>query len=279
MITYLFVPAHDGRKVTKALASPADAVILDLEDAVPEQMKAEARAAAAQVLRERDDAATRLWVRVNGPGTQHHGEDLRVARWERAAGVVLPKAEDRRSIAALSGLGLRGLLLILETAVGLSEVAALVNAAPVAPRLALGTFDLAADLGLTNVTDPDESEVVWHVRCQLVLDSRRLRLPSPVDGVFPRIGDTAGLETIAARVRRLGFGAKLAIHPEQLAVIQRAFDPDAGHLAEARELIDAYEHAEREGLGAVNFRGQMIDRVHVERARALLARHSVGGRA
>jgi citrate lyase beta subunit len=274
VITYLFVPAHDPRKVRNALASPADAVILDLEDAVPEQMKASARDAAARVLGESADASSRVWVRINGAHTPHHELDLRAIPWDCASGLVFPKAEDVGSIQRLDPFAPRGLLLILESALGLARVADLVAAAPVVPRLALGTWDLALDLGLSDIDDPDDSELVWHARCQLVLNSRALGLHPPVDGVFHRIAESAAFESTTARVRRLGFGGKLLVHPIQISLAKRIFAGNPMQVAEAQELVRAYERAAEAGTGAINFHGQMIDRVHVERARAVLARSS-----
>jgi citrate lyase subunit beta/citryl-CoA lyase len=273
LTTFLFVPAHDTRKVTKALASAADAVILDLEDAVPEQMKQQARESAAQTVGSRSGTKPQVWVRVNGTQTSHHRADLGAIGWRHAAGLVLPKAEDRAAVRALSSLGLSGLLLTIESVAGLSCAEAMAAAAPVAPRLTLGTWDLSHDLGLI-VDDPDQSELIWHVRAQVVLTSRKLRLLPPVDGVYGRIDDAQGFEAMADRAFRLGYGGKLLVHPAQIAIAARVFGVSQAQLDEARELIAAYDEAQRAGTGAIRHRGQMVDRVHVEKARALLARWS-----
>lgn len=271
-VTYLFVPAHEEHKVRKALASAADAVILDLEDAVPPGMKDAAREAAARTaLTERPAGAPQLWVRVNGAETAHFARDLEALDWARVDGVVLPKAEQPLAVETLSFAGAFRQMFLVETVAGLSQLTSLAAAARTAPRLALGTWDLARDLNLSGVDDPDDSELIWHVRCELALQSRRLTLDPPIDGIFGRIGDVDGFEAVCERVRRLGFGGKLLIHPEQIAVAARVFGPDADQLREAREIVAAYEEAAREGRGAVRHRGMLIDRVHVERARNLLA--------
>jgi citrate lyase subunit beta/citryl-CoA lyase len=187
--------------------------------------------------------------------------------------MVFPKVEQRSSVQPLSSLGLRGLLLTLESAAGFAQVNDMVAASSVTPRLALGTFDLAHDLGLT-VGDPDESELIWHLRCETVVVSRKLRLQPPVDGVYGRIDDAAGFERITQRVFALGFGGKLLIHPVQIGLAAGVFGISQARLDEARELIDAYDRAKRDGTGAIRHKGQMVDRVHVERARTLLARWS-----
>ena len=269
----MFVPAHDARKVAKALASTADAIILDLEDAVPEHMKEPARLAAAGTILERRNAGPQVWVRVNGSQTPCHDADLGAIEWPLAGGMVFPKAEKPSSVKHLESLGLRGLLLTLESASGFAQVTDMVAASSVTPRLALGTFDLAHDLGLT-VDDPDESELIWHLRCETVVASRTLRLQPPVDGVYGRIDDAAGFERVTQRSFALGFGGKLLIHPVQIPLASRIFGVSQAQLKEARALIDAYDQAQRDGTGAIRHKGQMVDRVHVERARTLLARWS-----
>jgi citrate lyase subunit beta/citryl-CoA lyase len=273
LTTFLFVPAHDARKVTKALASAADAVILDLEDAVPEQMKQGARESAAQTVSSVSGPGPKIWVRVNGSQSSHHHADVRAIDWRAAAGLVVPKAEDPASLRALSSRGLSGLLLTIESVAGLSCADDLVAASPVTPRLTLGTWDLAHDLGLI-VDDPDQSELIWHIRSQVVITSRKLRLLPPVDGVYGRIDDAQGFEAMADRAFRLGYGGKLLIHPAQIPIASRVFGASEAQLDDARELIAAYDEAQRAGTGAIRHRGQMVDRVHVEKARALLARWS-----
>jgi citrate lyase subunit beta/citryl-CoA lyase len=112
------------------------------------------------------------------------------------------------------------------------------------------------------------------VRAQVVLTSRKLRLLPPVDGVYGRIDDAQGFEAMADRAFRLGYGGKLLVHPAQIAIAARVFGVSQAQLDEARELIAAYDEAQRAGTGAIRHRGQMVDRVHVEKARALLARWS-----
>jgi citrate lyase subunit beta/citryl-CoA lyase len=271
LTTFLFVPAYDARKTAKALASSADAIILDLEDAVPEEMKETARNAAAATLRERSRETPEVWIRVNAAQSPHHEADLRAIDWSSAAGVLIPKAEDPASIDALAAFEPRAVILTLESIAGFTKATTMVAAARSRPRLAIGTWDLAHDLSLP-VDDPDESELIWQLRSEMVIASRRLGLQPPVDGVYGRIDDVAGFEAMSQRAFRLGFGGKLLIHPVQIAPAARIFSITEAQVAEARALIDAYEGAQRSGIGAIRHAGQMVDAVHVQRARALLAR-------
>ena len=276
-VTYLFVPANDARKVEKALASGSDAVILDLEDSVPQSDKEAARQAVAGLLQSRPlPGGVEIWVRVNGPGTAHFREDVDGVPWDRVHGAVLPKAEEPEAIEALTLAGARRVLPLVESVQGLAGLARLA-AVPGVERAAIGTWDLALDLGLVAVDDPDESELIWQLRGQMVVESRRLGLRAPVDGIYANFQDDEGLREVCRRAMRMGFGGKLLIHPRQIPVARAVFGPDPEALAFAREVVAAYEQAVREGRGAVQVRGRAVDRPMVERARALLARWREAG--
>jgi citrate lyase subunit beta/citryl-CoA lyase len=273
--TYLFVPAPEERKVRKALESGAGAVILDLEDAVPEREKQAARIALAPLLAQMTPGGPEVWIRVNGADS-HFAADVAAIDWARVTGAVLPKAEDPAQVVALARAGARQVLLLVESARGLHNLEALVSASNRVHRLGIGTWDLALDLGLIAVDDPDESELIWRLRGDVVVESRRLGLPPPVDGVFAGLSDDQALRDACLRAFRLGYGAKLLIHPKQLGVAHDVFRLDADRLALARELVDAYDDAARAGQGAIAVRGQMVDRVMAERARATLRFASEG---
>lgn len=234
----LFVPADRTDRYAKALASGADCVILDLEDAVAPAAKDAARQAmdahlagcAAADLR-------RLLVRVNPEGTPWHAADLQavaVAVGRGLAGAMVPKAESAAGLQAVAAaLGpAAGLLPLVETLAGLDAVDALAGSAQVL-RLGFGHIDFQLDLGLR--CTPDEPELAA-VRWQLVAASRRHRLPPPVDGVTVATGDAAALARDAQRGRAAGFGAKLCIHPAQVAAVNAAFSPSAAELDWARRV-------------------------------------------
>ena len=269
-MTFLFAPAHEPRKTAKALASSSPAVILDLEDAVPGDQKAAARDAAARILAEPLSAdGPAVWVRINGTDPDFE-RDLAAIDWSRAAGVVLPKVEDPERVIQAERAGARSVLALIESAAGLGAVERVATQATRVSRLAIGTYDLALDLRLWAIDDPDDSELIWQLRGELVVQSRRFGLPPPIDGICARLSDNAAFERVCRRAAAMGYGGKLLIHPSQIETARSVFTPDPAALASARRLLDAYAAATAEGRGAARFDGRLIDRPMVERARALL---------
>jgi citrate lyase subunit beta/citryl-CoA lyase len=259
--TYLFVPADRPERYAKARAAGADAVIIDLEDAVAPDAKARARAALAAAL----DEAAPVIVRVNAAGTPWYEEDLELCRHPGVAAVMLPKADGIDAVCHAFESAFKDVLPIIESARGVEEVRAIARVPGVA-RLAFGSIDLAVDLGIDCAPDGGEAELQPY-RAQVVLASRLGGLAAPVDGVSIAIDDAARLRTDAERSRRLGFGAKLCIHPKQIAVVQAVFVPDPERVAWAQRVCTAFAAA---GGAAVAVDGQMIDVPVVERARAVL---------
>jgi citrate lyase subunit beta/citryl-CoA lyase len=256
--SYLFVPGDRPERIAKARASGADAVIVDLEDAVAPAGKAAARDAVAGAL----DAAQPVVLRINGADTGWFGDDARLAAHPGVAAVVLPKAASAEPIAALrAACGGKPVLALVETAAGVANVAAL--AAAGAARLAFGSIDLQLDLDIA-----DDDLALLPFRMQLVLASRVANLPPPVDGVTTALDDAARIEREARRARSLGFGAKLCIHPKQVAIVNAAFSPAAAELAWAQRVVDAAAAA---GGAAVAVDGKMVDAPVLARARRLLA--------
>jgi citrate lyase subunit beta/citryl-CoA lyase len=273
-VTYLFAPAHEARKVEKALASDADAVVLDFEDSVPAAQKAAAREGAARAIAATRRPTDQIWVRINGDAP--FADDVGAVEWRAGVGAVLPKAERPGQVHELARAGVRRLMLQIESARGFSAIGPLVEAAPIVERVSIGTWDLLADLGVFALGDPDESELIWQLRGVIVVESRRFGLQSPVDGVWADLEDDQGLRAASLRACRLGFGGKLLIHPKQIPGVQAAFAPGEAALARARAIVAAYEEAERADRGAVASGGRMIDRPVVERARRLLDRAAGG---
>ena len=272
-VTYLFVPGTEDRKIAKAMQSDADAIILDLEDSIADDMKEGAREHLAAYLRSQLPASARpqVWVRVNSVDTIFSA-DLKAVPWDNVYGAVLPKAERGESIKALIDAGARRVLPIIESALGFNALPQLVGVGNV-ERFAIGTWDLAIDLGIVAVR-PDDSELIWQLRGKIVFMSRQLNLPPPVDGVYAQFDDDEGLRHLSERAHRMGFTAKLLIHPRQIAIVNAVLRPDDRVLEHARAVIDIYEDAVRAGRGAVQLNGEMIDRPVVERARAILRRYS-----
>ena len=246
--SYLFVPGNRPERFAKAVASGAGAVILDLEDAVPPEAKAAAREAVSEWLRAHPGAA---WVRVNGTDTEFFEADRQVAS---AAGFVVPKAE--------KAVELPGPVIpIIESAAGLWN-ALEVARGPRVQRLAFGSVDFQLDAGIQG-----DDEALLYARSQLVLVSRIAGIEAPIDGVTVQIGDEERLRRDVARSRDLGFGAKLCIHPNQVAAVERGFAPSEDELRWARAVVSAFEQA---AGNAVRLEGRLIDLPVVERARRLL---------
>ncbi|MDP9600320.1 UNVERIFIED_ORG: citrate lyase subunit beta/citryl-CoA lyase [Variovorax paradoxus] len=268
---FLFVPADRPERHARALATGAGGVIVDLEDAVAPERKASARellASSFAALPAED--RRRLLVRINAAGTPWYDDDCAqvgaLAAQGLIAGIVLPKAERAADLSWLAvAAGPAAVLVpLIESAAGLAAVDELA-AAPQVLRLAFGNLDFQADLGLA--CDADEAELV-PVRLALLLATRRAGLVAPIDGVTPDWRDAARLAVDTARARRGGFGAKLCIHPDQVAPVHAALGPTAQELAWARRVVEAIRAA---GGGVVSLDGRMVDAPVVRLAERLLA--------
>lgn len=260
----LFVPATRPERIPKALASGADAVIVDLEDAVQESLKVEARANLETFLVANPDA--RLLVRINAPG--HAGQAADIALCQRHAGVIgvlLPKVESAEQI-ALAAASDKPVWPIIESAQGLLALPAIARAAGV-ERLSFGGLDLGLDLGLASGSAAAE-RILDQARYAILLHSRTANLAPPLDSVFPAIQDQPGLNRATQDARDMGFGGLLCIHPSQVAIVHQALMPNAEELAWARRVMDA--GAGGDGVFVVD--GQMVDAPVVGRARRLLDR-------
>jgi citrate lyase beta subunit len=268
----LFAPGSDERKLRKALAGQADAVVCDLEDAVAPAEKAAARELVARLLAEVETAGARM-VRVNGVETAQWQEDLRAVAALELDAIVLPKATPD----AVRALGSEGppVIAIVETARGV-RLAYETAAAPRVAALVLGAADLGAELGLE--PRPDGQEILY-ARSQLVLDSAAAEIRPPFDVVHLDVRDGAGLEAEARLARSLGFGGKVCIHPEQVPIVNRVFAASPEQVEWAERVVEAYEQGESEGRGAVALDGAMVDRPIVERARQILSQAKGAGRA
>jgi citrate lyase beta subunit len=260
----LFAPGSDERKLEKALAAGADAVVADLEDAVPATEKEAARTVARRVL---GGAATAslVAVRVNAAGTEHWGADLQAVADLELDALVLPKATPE----AVGALGPDGppVVAIVETALGVRHAYETARLPRVA-ALVLGAVDLGLELGLEPRADGQE---VLYARSRLVLESAAAGLRSPFDLVHVDTRDDEGLEAEARLARSLGFRGKACIHPAQVAIVNRVFSPTGEERERARRVVEAYEHGLADGRGAVALDGEMIDLPIVERARRILA--------
>ncbi|MRT29392.1 CoA ester lyase [Herbaspirillum sp. CAH-3] len=266
--SYLFVPANRPERYERALESGADAVIVDLEDAVALPQKEEARATLARWLRG-NGPQPRLWVRINAADTVWHGDDLLTFSALSMAGIVLPKAEDPKTLSAIArrlGPG-RGLIALIESAAGLAAMRE-IAAVPGVQRLAFGSIDAQVDLGMQ--CGPEEEELM-HFRIEMVMASRLAGIAPPIDGVTTDFNDDAFLTRMVQRARRMGFGAKLCIHPRQVEAVRRGFMPSEQELVWAEEVMAAVRASDG---GAISLKGKMIDKPVILQAEKFL--HQAG---
>lgn len=279
---YLFAPGNNEGILAKAFGAGADAVILDLEDAVPESEKARARSCVRAAL-VRDATAhspTPAFVRINGLASAHWRADVDAVIGPEIAGVRLPKAEDAESLCRLDdaiaarerALGLAHgsirVVATIESARGVAGLASLARG-PRISAFAFGAADYVADIG----GDAEDELSTLFARSALVVASRSARLAPPVASVFTRLSDEDGLRADTLRQRSLGFFGRSAIHPRQLPVINAVFDPTPAEVDRARKEIAAYEAAGVQGRGASQTEGGFVDLAVVRRARAILELH------
>ena len=284
----LFAPGNHARRREKAFECGADAVILDLEDAVPPAEKAEARAAVAAML-----AAPRpgqAWVRVNGVETPWCWADLDALVRAGLDGIVVPKVEEPGQLRIIDwavsqlererGLapGRLQLMALIETARGVAAAPAIATACSRLSRLSYGIADYSLDVGLE--PSDDEAELAW-VRAALVQASRVAGLEPPVDSVVIQVRDGERFRASAQRARRAGLRGKLCLHPDQVPLANEVFSPAPEELERARAIVAAFEAAEQGGSAAVSVDGEFVDYPVVARARALLtlAERVSGGRS
>jgi citrate lyase subunit beta / citryl-CoA lyase len=253
----LFVPGSRPDRFDKAAAAGADLVVLDLEDAVRPEEKALALDHVGEWLVRGRPAV----VRINALGTPwHEAEVSAVTRW--GCGVMVPKAEHAAGLVRLGERCPGGLIALVETARGVQSVDA-VAATPGVERLALGTVDLAAELGV----DPASSPALAYSRGRLVIASAAAGIAAPIDGVTTALGDVDSLASDTRAARALGFAGKLCIHPRQVQVVHEELRPGVDEIRWAERII-----AESSIGGVAVVDGAMVDAPVVARAHAILSR-------
>jgi (3S)-malyl-CoA thioesterase len=254
----LFLPASNARAVAKARQLDADMVILDLEDAVAEEDKAAARIAAVAAAAE-GFGGRPVAIRVNAPTTPHYGEDVVAVRRAAVDYIVLAKAESAKQVADAAWLMGKPVLAMIETPLGVIEAAAI---ATVSRGLIAGTNDLGAGLGLP----PGGPRRGLTYALQRIVLAARAGGVAAYDGVYNRLEADEGLRSECEEGRLFGFDGKSVIHPVQIETVNRAFGPSEEELEAAQRLVAAA------GGGAERHEGRMIETLHVEQARALIAK-------
>jgi citrate lyase subunit beta / citryl-CoA lyase len=287
MRSLLFVPANGGPKLDKAVASGADAVIIDLEDSIAPERKDTARAAALAFLKRASAASERprLLVRINGLDTGMTDADLDAIVAGTPDAVVLPKAEGaasvvhldakltaREAIAGVSEGHIKILAQAVETAAGLFSAGTFRGASARLIGLTWGPEDLSAELGAAANRNADGAltEPYRLARSLCLYAAAAANLPA-IETVFVGFRNSEGLRRDTEAARRDGFTGRLAIHPAQVPIINDVFTPTSAEIEKAKAVVAAF--AAQPGAGAVGIEGKMYDRPHLVRARALLARY------
>ncbi len=278
--TYMYVPGIQEGMLAKAPERGADAYLLDLEDSVPVAQKEKARGMVSKALpdiAQRTHAA--LFVRINGLGTDQFVDDLFSVAHSALTGISVPKIESPQQIPVLEALlkeaerrrglnaGSLGLIVNIESALGLVHVYEILKAGKRIVGVAMGGEDYALDL---DVVRTETAEELAYPRQRIAVAARASEVQA-IDMVFPDVNNEQGLIANTQAGRRMGFRAKQVIHPKQVAVVNELLSPSEEELSRARAVVSAYEEGERSGKGAVALNGQMIDRPVVERARRLLS--------
>jgi len=281
MRSWLFAPGDSERKMEKAAASDADVVIFDLEDAVAIEEKPRARSMVRTFLQAQAGGLERLWVRINPIDGPHALADLAAVMPGKPGGIMLPKANCRAdaevldhylsALEAANGIAIgstRVLALVTETAAAMFTTGDYAGA-PRVIALSWGAEDLADSIGASENRNPDGSYgFTYELARSLCLLGAAAANVAAIETIQGDFRDIDGLRARAEKVRRDGYRGMLAIHPAQVAVINAAFTPSAGELAAAQEIVDLF--AANPGVGTIGYKGAMLDRPHLARAKALL---------
>jgi citrate lyase subunit beta / citryl-CoA lyase len=270
----LYMPGSNARALEKARTLPADALILDLEDAVAPGAKQAARAQVAAAVRAGGYGPREVIIRVNGLATAWGHADLTAAATAGADAVLLPKVESadavRQALAVLEAAGAASdlaLWCMMETPRGMLNAAEIAAASPRLGGLVMGTSDLAKELHAAHTALRLPLLTALGL-CLLVARAQGLAI---LDGVFLDLQDEAGFEAACRQGAELGFDGKTLIHPQQIGAANQAFAPDAAEVARARRIIEAHEAARASGQGVVLLDGRLIEELHVVEARRQVA--------
>ncbi|MGF7150368.1 citrate lyase subunit beta/citryl-CoA lyase [Sphingomonas zeicaulis] len=267
----LFVPADRPDRFAKAAASGADALILDLEDSVAPEKKADGRTAVADWLA--GPRGITAFVRINPLDSDHIRDDIAAVQPGRPDGLVLPKAEGASSVLTLLSMLDRSpppiLPIATETPIAIFQLGSYAAVGDRLAGLTWGAEDLPAAIGATSSREADGSYTApYEMIRALTLFGAHAANAAAIETVFPRIDDTDALTAYVARARRDGFTGMMAIHPAQVAIINQGFTPDAEEIARAQAIVDAF--AANPGTGALKVAGRMVDRPHLVQARRIL---------
>jgi citrate lyase subunit beta/citryl-CoA lyase len=281
--SWLYVPGQRERMLQKSFELTADAVIYDLEDAVPIAEKQAARDLLAQYLTApAAPGAPRRFVRLNHPShTEMFESDLACAVALSIEGIGLPKVETAEEVIAVDAAltrheqaagatqGSTRIMLLIESPLGLVNAYAIASASPRIVAVAFGAEDFSREMGLPLVKEAEAKEQLF-ARSTIAIAAAAAGVES-IDIIWTDLSDIGGIAAEAAQARRLGYTGKAAIHPDQIAPINAAFSPSADEIAYASEVLAAYNAAVAEGTGAINYKGAFLEEPVIARARNILA--------
>jgi citrate lyase beta subunit len=277
MRSLLYVPGVSGRMILKARDLAADALILDLEDAITPEQKIEARSTVVRLLREVDFGVKEIFVRINSLATEWGLEDARAVAAAGAPAIVIPKCESVDEVTTVApilqsrfrpAIGGREnkLLCLIETPRGVLDSRQIAESNELVAGLMFGAADLSRDLGC--ILSEDETEVLF-ARSHVLLAARAVGVAA-YDSPHFAIDDLEGLRRRCVAARHLGYDGKTIIHPSHIEIVNEVFAPTAEQVAEAERVVAAMAAAQTEGRGATRLDGKMIDQVHLSAAKKVL---------
>ena len=270
----LYMPSSNERALEKAKSLPVDTLILDLEDAVAPDAKDAARANACAAVQSGDYPRSELTILVNGLGSEWHDADLAAACAAGPDAIVVPKVESadevRRLVAAMEAAGApekTQLWAMIETPVAVLHAEEIARASDRLTVFVMGTNDLNKELGAELV--PGRQPLVTGLSMTLL--GARAAGVAVIDGVWMDVKDLEGLRDECVQGRQMGFDGKTLIHPGQVEVANEVFAPSAEQVADARGIIAAFEAAVAEGRGVATYKGKLVENLHVDTARKVIA--------
>ena len=267
----LYMPGSKPRALEKARTLPADSLVLDLEDAVPPAEKANARVTVAEAVKQGGYGAREVVIRINGLQTNWGADDLDAAIACRPDAILVPKVESAEQVREIgSRLGPDGpaLWAMMETPSGMLRAAEIAAASRQLKAMVMGTNDLVKELGARHT--PDRGAVVTGLGlCLLAARAHGLAI---VDGVYNAFKDDEGLRAECQQGLEMGFDGKTLIHPAQIAIANQVFAPTDDEISTARRQVEAFAEIEASGQAVAVVDGKIVENLHVETAKALLAR-------
>lgn len=274
----LFMPGDSLKKITKATQLDVDSIVMDLEDGVAWNKKAEARHIVAQACQSLDFGYREKLIRINPISSNEWQTDLETTVVSPPHGYVIPKVESSQDLVLIceyltqvekkQGWPLHGiqLLALIETARGVFHLPEIVQTTPRLSALMFGSEDLAGNMGAIRTP---ESWEVFYAKSAVVLAAAAYQLDA-LDTIYPNFQDTSGLEKEATQARQMGYRGKMAIHPNQLTTIHRAFSPSLEEIDSAQQLLETYEKHQAQGTGAFAYQGKMIDMPMIRSAQKII---------